>query len=79
MKFVGLMNNASVYFSRLTWSNSVVGTKKKKKKEPKRNFTFSHFQPNPNALIEAEAHVGIRALPTFLNFSVNIMEVTTHK
>ena len=74
------MNNASVHCSRLTWSNSVAGTKKKKKKkEPKRNFTFSHFQPNPNALVEAEAHVGIRALPTFLNFSVNIMEVTTHK
>ena len=29
--------------------------------------------------VEAEAHVGSRALPTFLNFSVNIMEVITPK
>ena len=29
--------------------------------------------------VEAEAHVGSRGLPTFLNFSVNIMEVTSYE
>lgn len=27
--------------------------------------------------VEAEAHVGRRALPTILNFSINLFEVTT--
>lgn len=28
--------------------------------------------------VEAEAHVGSRALPSFLNFNINMVEVTTY-
>ena len=33
VKFVGPMNSASMHYSRLTWSNSAVGTKKKKEEK----------------------------------------------
>ena len=42
------MNSARVYCSRLTWSNSAVGTKKKKKSE---NTNAATYNSNPNTYL----------------------------